>query len=304
MTTGDRGDPGSPALFFLSDYGTVDEFVGVVHAVLHRLAPGVPVIDLSHRIPHFDVASGSAMLVRCAPHLGSGVVLAVVDPGVGSGRRGLAVETGGSPGARPRWLVGPDNGLLADAAVELGGAVRAVSLSARRSTFDGRDVFAPAAAHLVMGGDPAILGIDIDPGSLEVVSAHHLGAGPAVEDGPEGLQLVVTVRWVDGFGNVQLDLGPDRLDEFGIRAGDTARVSVSTHPDHWVPARRVGAFSQLDKGELGLLVDANGRIALVADRASAADRLAVTAAEPGAGPEVRIARPAPSGGRLERPVES
>jgi S-adenosylmethionine hydrolase len=304
VTTGDPGNPSSPAVFFLSDYGTVDEFAGVVHAVLHRLAPGVPVIDLSHRIPHFDVGAGSAMLVRCAPHLGAGVVLAVVDPGVGNGRRGLAVETGGSPGAGPRWLVGPDNGLLADAAVELGGAIRAVSLNANPSTFDGRDVFAPAAAHLVMGGDPAILGTDIEPGSLELVSAHHLGAGPVVADGPEGPELVATVRWVDSFGNVQLDLGPDRLDEFGIRAGDTALVIVSTHPDHRVPARRIGAFTQLGKGELGLLVDANGWIALVVDRASAADRLAVTAAEPRGGPEVRIARSAPSGPQLERPAES
>ena len=304
MTTGDPGNPGSPAVFFLSDYGAVDEFAGVVHAVVHRLAPGVPVIDLSHRIPRFDVGAGSAMLVRCAPHLGAGVVLAVVDPGVGSGRRGVAVETGRSPGAGPRWLVGPDNGLLVDLAAELGGAVRAVSLGADPSTFDGRDVFAPAAAHLVTGGDPAILGTDIEPGSLETGSAHHPGAGPTEVDGPEGPELVATVQWVDGFGNVQLDLGPDRLDEFGIRAGDTARVIVSTRPHHRVAARRVGAFAQLGASELGLLVDANGRIALVVDRASAADRLAVTASQPGAGPEVRIARSPPPGRRLERSVEA
>ena len=96
-------------MFFLSDYGTADEFVGVVHAVLHRLAPSAPVIDLGHQIPPFDVAAAAALLVRAGPHLGPGVVLAVVDPGVGTDRRGVAVEL---PPGGPTWLVGPDNGLL------------------------------------------------------------------------------------------------------------------------------------------------------------------------------------------------
>ena len=115
MTTPARPVPPAPAIFFLSDYGTADEFVGVVHAVLHRLAPPVPVIDLSHQVPPFDVTGGAAMLDRCAPYLGSGVVLAVVDPGVGTGRRALALRTAAAgagaatgppvPPARPGWWV-------------------------------------------------------------------------------------------------------------------------------------------------------------------------------------------------------
>ena len=153
---GPDGGTADPAVFFLSDYGTADEFVGVVHAVLHRRAPGVAVIDLSHQIPPFDVAAGSALLVRAGPHLGAGVVLAVVDPGVGTDRRAVALELASGP---PRWMVGPDNGLLVPLATSSGGVRTAVALDPARlgpaappGTFDGRDVFAPAAAHLVTGG--------------------------------------------------------------------------------------------------------------------------------------------------------
>ena len=79
-------------VFFLSDFGTEDEFAGVVHAVIAARAPGTTVIDLTHHIPPFDVRAGSHTLVRAVPHLGPGVVLAVVDPGVGTARRGIALE--------------------------------------------------------------------------------------------------------------------------------------------------------------------------------------------------------------------
>ncbi len=128
----DRSDP-VPAVYFLSDYGTADEFVGVVHAVLFRLAPELRVIDLSHQVPPFDVVAGAAMLVRAAPHLGSGVVLAVVDPGVGTERRGVALTTASSG---PRFVVGPDNGLLLPMADALGGVRSAVALDPARTVGD------------------------------------------------------------------------------------------------------------------------------------------------------------------------
>ena len=142
-------------VFFLSDYGTEDEFAGVVHAVIAAQAPGVAVIDLTHHIPPFDVRAGSHSLVRAVPYLGPGVVLAVVDPGVGTGRRGIGLEVALPSGASLAF-VGPDNGLLvaaAEAAAEAPVA-RVVELARppappdRGSTFDGRDLFAPAAAAL------------------------------------------------------------------------------------------------------------------------------------------------------------
>lgn len=320
-----------PTIFFLSDYGTQDEFVGVVHAVLHRRAPGVRVIDLSHQVPPFDVAAGAALLERSAPHLGPGAILAVVDPGVGTGRRAIAIAVGTPPGpggsgtlgpGGPGWLVGPDNGLLVPAAQALGGPVRAIDLvtGARPhatdtittdtgalphrpgarfgagATFDGRDVFAPAAAHLVTGGDPGVLGPDIDPGSL-VPTARAAPVVPepngTVDDAPAApgpSVAVAPVTWVDRFGNAQLGLGPEALVTLGIAPGDPARVIVrSASPRHGgigigssVPARRVGAFGELGPGELGLMTDANGSVALVLNRASAARHLDI------AGPGVQV----------------
>jgi S-adenosyl-L-methionine hydrolase (adenosine-forming) len=284
---------GEPAIYFLSDYGPADEFVGVVHAVLHRWAPAVPVIDLGHLVPPFDVASGAAMLVRCAPYLGGGAVLAVVDPSVGTGRRGVAVETA----AAPLWLVGPDNGLLVPLAGVLGGAARAVALGPARAvpersgaepvgrTFDGRDLFAPAAAHLVLGRSPAVVGTEIDPASLVSLESGRLRgppSGPGTEAGDGDPVLDTVVTWVDRYGNVQLGVGPSALTRIGVGAGTTAEVTVLGRS---MPARRVDAFDDLGPGELGLVIDSTGHAALVLRQASAALRLSPVAA----GDTIRIA---------------
>jgi S-adenosylmethionine hydrolase len=279
-----------PAVFFLSDYGLVDEFAGVVHAVLQRGAPGVPVVDLTHQVPSFDVAAAARVLERAAPHLGPGVVLAVVDPGVGSKRRGVAIEVGTDVG--PRWMVGPDNGLLLPAADLLGGRRRALAL-AGTSTFDGRDVFAPAAAHLVGGGAPEDLGPPIDVDGLVALPA---GSVPvSVADGV----LTTSVTWVDGYGNVQLAGDGPAWEQVGVVPGATVLVDLDpiptdgrrgqesvSPPGRPARARPVSSFTSLDPGELGLLVDANGRHALVLDRASAASALGI--AGPGTVVRVRV----------------
>jgi hypothetical protein len=293
----------TPAIFFLSDYGSTDEFVGVVHAVLHRLAPSRPVIDLSHQIPPFDVGAGADMLVRCAPFLGAGVVLAVVDPGVGTPRRGVAI---GVAGDGPTWLVGPDNGLLVPMATGLGGVDRVVLLDPQRSsrptgpaasgrTFDGRDLFAPAAAHLALGGPAEALGSGIEPASLARPAAQTYHRD-RVETLPDGPTVVTSVTWVDHYGNVQLRLRPEVLEGIGLSLGGTAEVTVERvdprprdgdatgSAGHSTPVRRVPAFGDLEGGELGLVLDSNGQMALVLDQDSAALHLHVR----GPGDTVRI----------------
>ncbi len=277
-----------PAIFFLSDYGNADEFVGVVHAVVHRLAPSVPVIDLSHEVVPFDIAAGAAMLARALPSLGPGVVLAVVDPGVGSKRRPIAVR---SDGDGPDWLVGPDNGLLIEACEALGGPAAAFALDPQRllppwagkgtgPTFDGRDVFAPAASHLASGGDPLTIGSAVGAETLVVLDPRSPGSGPT--SAIDGSAVSAPVTWIDRYGNVQLDLLPSDLDEIGVDATGLVQVSLASDPDTGsVLARRVWAFSDLRVGEFGLLVDGNGRVALVLDRASAASRLIGTGARVG-----------------------
>lgn len=266
-----------PTVFFLSDYGLSDEFVGVVHAVLHRVAPGVAVVDLTHGLPPFDVRAGAATLVRALGHLGPGVVLGVVDPGVGTDRRGVALRSGDG-----RWFVGPDNGLLV-AAVEAAGGVAAVRVLRKPAdapaTFDGRDVFAPAAALLARGAEACAVGDSADPSTLVRLPpalVDRVGPGRdslGASDGRGGPRrrgarergVRAEVSWVDRFGNVQLaatgDVGPpESATEVDVRIERSGRS---------LRARRVRAFSELGAGEPGVLVDANGHVALVVREGSA-----------------------------------
>src|ERR1700736_201102 len=117
---------GYETISFLSDYGHTDEFVGVVHSVVRGIAPQVQVIDITHEVAAHDVRSGALTLVRAVQYLAPGIVLAVVDPGVGTDRRAIAVSVGEDDEA---IFVGPDNGLLAPAVAMVGGAVRVVDLT-------------------------------------------------------------------------------------------------------------------------------------------------------------------------------
>src|SRR5215212_12161845 len=139
---------------FLSDFGLAEDFVGTCKGVMLGIAPGVAVVDLTHEVPGFDVEVGAEVLQHATRYMPEDTVyLAVVDPGVGTERRALALRA--NSGA---LLVGPDNGLLVPAAEDLGGISEAVTLTNGRyhvhpvsNTFHGRDVFSPAAAHLAAG---------------------------------------------------------------------------------------------------------------------------------------------------------
>jgi S-adenosylmethionine hydrolase len=251
---------------FLTDYGTVDEFVGVVKSVVREIAAHVTVIDITHEVPAFDVRAGSLTLARAISYVPSGVVLAVVDPGVGTSRRSIAVEVGDGEGV----LVGPDNGLLAPAVAMAGGAGRAVVLSntdyqliSSGTTFAGRDIFAPAAAHLCNGVDLYELGDPID--------AEVLVPGVIPLPRTEGDALVTEVLWVDRFGNCQLNVGPTEVAHFGDR------VKVTVGELTGAPLTRIATlsanFSELGTGVVGLVTDSYGMLALCLDRRSAAQEL-------------------------------
>ncbi len=270
---------------FLSDYGTGDEFVGVVHSVIRSIAPQVTVIDMTHEIPPYDVRAGSLTLGRAAQYLCPGVVLAVVDPGVGTPRRGVAVEVGGGQS----YLVGPDNGLLAGAVAMCGGATAAVELtnpeyqlSAPGPTFAGRDVFAPAAAHLCVGVPLADLGPPLDPVSL----LPGLLPLPREEDGT----LVAEVLWVDHYGNCQLNVDPGEVDHLGpavqVRWGDDVRT-----------ATRSTTYEGIEPGQVGLVVDSYGMLSICLGRRSAAAELRIAV-----GTEVVLAAPADDDGAVPAPT--
>ncbi len=286
----------APTVFFLSDFGTQDEFAGVVHAVIARHAPGVTVIDLTHHVPPFDVRAGSHTLVRAVPHLGPGVVLGVVDPGVGTARRGACITVALPPGGTLHF-VGPDNGLLVAAAEAAGEAPIARAVELRRPeqapdhgpTFDGRDLFAPAAAALCAGWVPGELGEELDPASLVRLVGGVVEQG-RLHDGRTCLRAEVI--WVDHFGNLQLaatvadariaGMPPSGSIELAARI-ESGHDYLGGLPHSLVPdgvrLRCVDAFGDLKQGEFGLLVDANGHLAVVAGEASAASWLNVAAGE-------------------------
>jgi S-adenosylmethionine hydrolase len=258
----------------------------VVHAVLVAATPGLTVIDLTHQVPAFNVRAGAHTLVRAVPHLGPGVVLAVVDPGVGSSRRGLCLEVT-PPGGAPRFFVGPDNGLMIAAAELVGEAPisRAFALARRAGgdrTFDGRDLFAPAAAALSRGVPPEELGDPMDPQTLVRLPGGVVEQG-RLEDGRRCLRTEVT--WVDHFGNVQLAATLADVESAGVPFDgslDGTLVEEGTEdgaPPLPTALRCVGTFADLAHGELGLLVDANGHVAVVAGEASAAQLLDIGAGE-------------------------
>lgn len=238
---------------FMSDFGSDDEFVGVLHGVIATLAPTCRVIDLNHRVPRGDVRSGALVLLRGIQYMPPGVLLAVVDPGVGTSRRAIVVET--------LWgyMVGPDNGLLSPAAALVGGATRAFSienpdvmLPARGRTFEGRDRFAPAAAVLAAGeAEPHELGPQVDPHGLEPL----LLPLSEVSDG----QVTGLAWWVDTYGNVQTNILPEDLEEAGIPAGQrvAVRVGLMRYEVPWV-----GGYAEVGEGRPLLHIDSAGLMAL------------------------------------------
>jgi hypothetical protein len=256
---------------FLSDYGWEDDFVGVCHGVVARLGGGA-VLDLAHGVPRHDVRAGALILRRALPFCPPGVHLAVVDPGVGTARRAVALalrEEG-------RVLVGPDNGLLALAAEHFGGVVEAVELSRSRhrlepvsATFHGRDLFAPVAARLAQGEPLPAVGEPLDPARLTDLALPR----PWMDHG----ELVAHAVSFDAFGNV------------GLEAEAAALLASSLAPEGPVlVAGRLAlygrTFADVAPGELLLYEDAYRSLAVAVNRGSARAELGL-----GLDDEVRIA---------------
>ena len=256
----------------LTDYGVDDEFVGVLKSVITDMAPHVRITDITHGVPPFDVRWGSLALARAIQYVPAGVIVAVVDPGVGSDRRAVAIEVAGGEGI----LVGPDNGLLPSAAAMAGGAERAFVLSnvslhleAPGTTFAGRDVFAPVAAFLCNGGAIEEVGEEIDPALL---MPGLVPLPSEVNDAVHGPGLRCEVTWVDRYGNCQLNVGPEDVAALGpvlrlVIGEDTRSARIETH------------FGAVADGAVGAVIDSYGMLALAVDRGSAALELRLQAGD-------------------------
>jgi S-adenosyl-L-methionine hydrolase (adenosine-forming) len=252
---------------FLSDYGYEDEFAGVCRAVISQIAPGAQLIDLSHGIARQNVRQGAIALANALPSCPPGVHLAVVDPGVGSVRRAVAVAA-----EEGRFLVGPDNGLLSRALDRLGGALAAVErshspfrLEPVSATFHGRDLFAPVAAHLALGARVEEAGESIDPGSLATLDLPT----PRIGDH----EIVAHAIHADGYGNVTLNLDASMLEGGPLRPGDALEVRA---PDGRFEAVWASTFSDVGPADVLLFEDSSGALALAVSGGSAAGLLNLT----------------------------
>lgn len=252
----------TPVITFLSDFGLTDSYIGICRAVIAGIAPDATIVDLVHTVPALDVRRGATMLADCVSVAPAAVHLAVIDPDAGAGP-GVVVEAGGS------LLVGPDNGLLLPAADVLGGATAAYQLRDLRwhrspvsPVFRGRDVFGPVAAHLANGVPPAAVG--------PAVPVDDLARLPGLDADVGHRRIAAPIRNVDCYGNVQLTVRRADLQRAGLDSGRAVRVGT---PRETVELPRVASFSDLAAGELGIVEDSFGWLAIVAGGADAADRL-------------------------------
>ena len=247
---------------FLSDFGLADDFVGTCKGVMLGVAPGLTIVDLTHDVPGFAVEAGAEILEHATRYMPEGCVyLAIVDPGVGTERRELALRT-----ERDALLVGPDNGLLVRAADSLGGIAEAVVIDNPdyhvhpvSNTFHGRDVFAPAAAHLATGTPLARLGAGVSLDSL---------VRPEEPAGSDGT-LEPRIISIDRFGNARLSLP---YDDLGLEYGDWLRIDAG---DGHMSVRYVETFGASKAGELILVPDSHWRLSLSINRGSASQALAL-----------------------------
>jgi S-adenosylmethionine hydrolase len=253
-------------IVFATDFGPASEWVGICHAVMARIAPLARVIDLTHSLRPFDIEGAGLILQASLSYAPRGVAVLVVDPGVGTRRREIAVQC-----RRGDVLVGPDNGLLPAAAEGLGGILAARLLSNERlhletvsGTFHARDVFCPVAAHLA--------------------------SGVAFDEVGDAIELARLVAWrkplldvqrdrvrceiidVDGFGNARLSAKFDALEKSGLaRAG---ALYVAT-PQGSAPLELAATFGALPPGQIGLVIDSFGWLCICLDRANAAKHLGI-----------------------------
>jgi S-adenosylmethionine hydrolase len=238
----------------LTDFGHTDHYVGVLHAVLEREAPGAPRIDLGHGVEPGDIW-GACFQLRCAwPHLPADcVVMAVVDPGVGTGRRAVAVTVGS------RSLVAPDNGIATAVPESSAAAVldwSRMGLDQPSKTFHGRDLFAPAAARLAIGAKARDFGEEIDTGDLMRC--------PLPDPVITGSEIDGVILHVDGFGNLVTNV---RANEIGRSATAIWRAGRTS--------RRVETYDEAEAEEVVLLEGSAGYLELAVKCGSAAEATAL-----------------------------
>jgi S-adenosylmethionine hydrolase len=268
-----------PVITLLTDFG-LDGAAAICRGVMLGICPDAQIVDIAHTIRKYAIADGAFVLRISLPYMPVGVHIAVVDPGVGTERRAIGIRAD-----RGDVLIGPDNGLLIPAAEALGGIVESRSLENRRlwlpsqtsSTFHGRDIFSPVAAHLA-AGDARFeeIGSPIPPADLMRLPMPATSARAGL--------LETAVAYVDSFGNLRLAATPDDL-RIAIGELDPGRpvtvelVAADGRPAHRESTRFAATFGRVPPGESLVYIDSDGDVAFADSRGSAAARLDVSAGQ-------------------------
>ena len=254
----------------LTDYGTYDGFVAACHGVIGTIAPTARVVDITHDVPPGDIRRGAVVLAQTTPYLPTAVHVGVVDPGVGTHRRAIALE---APGG---LLIGPDNGLLGWAAEALGGVTAAVTLTNPEfhrprvtATFHGRDIFAPVAAHLAGGVPLADLGDPLDPADLVTLRS------PVLATRPGGLDCEVLT--IDRFGNVATSADAAAVETAGLQPGDQLQLATG-ETRHRLPYGVT--FGSVPRDHLLSYLDSAGLLSVAVNGGNAASKLRVQTGDP------------------------
>ena len=248
---------------FLSDFGLQDDFVGTCHGVIKRIAPETQIVDITHGIPRLQILQGALVLANTVPYMPVGVHLAIVDPGVGSQRRALALRD-----EEGRLYVGPDNGLLVPAAERAGIAAAheladpRYALESISRTFHGRDLFAPAAAHLSLGVALEELG---PPLAVDALVRLDL---PEPEIGRS--RVGACVLYVDSFGNIALNVTREHATRVGIVPGTQVELELGGERVYAVVAR---TFADARPGDLILYEDSYRNMSIAISGGNAGEML-------------------------------
>jgi S-adenosyl-L-methionine hydrolase (adenosine-forming) len=263
-----------PLISLLTDFGLRDPSAAILHGVIATIAPDARVIDISHEVRKFAIRDGALLLWCALPYLPVGFHVAVVDPGVGTERRPVALRA-----RRGDILIGPDNGLLMAGANRLGGVTEARLLEATAyrlpivsTSFHGRDIFAPAAAHLASGVGIEALGAAVDPPGLVPSPIPD----PVINAG----ELATSVVYVDTFGNVKLaGLRGDLEAAIGpVTPGDRLRVEIEAHESSPKLAESLAwqaTFGDAEPGQVLLYEDSYGRLCIASNQGNAAADLSL-----------------------------
>ncbi|MDP9353185.1 MAG: SAM-dependent chlorinase/fluorinase [Chloroflexota bacterium] len=258
-----RHQDSRPLVTFLTDFGLAWGPVGVCHAVMRDIAPGIEIVDLSHGIPPFQIRAGAWVLASALPYTAVATHVAVVDPGVGTSRFPLVLRC-----ERGDALVGPDNGLLVPAAERLGGVVEARHITNPdlmrhpvSATFHGRDIFAPVGAHLASGLPLGEVGPQIDPALL----APPPWQRPRYGEG----HVVGEVALLDSFDNVRTNIEVER---WPVAPGNHLRARTSGGEAEVATAH---TFGEVGQGTLFAFEDSSGYACLAMNLGNAGAALGI-----------------------------